>query len=262
MENSVLRDTLSQMKSAGYSPADAVRQLQQADNAVAAVKAQDPSSFGNLNMATQAQMLSNALLHAYALTPLELAQALKIYEDDIQFVAIGVASGFPDMKALDIAKLLLDPTLYPNADRNTMYNALVAAGFSTADSSAAVNALYPATTVTVQAKLSWQDSGVVVGNEPVTITYQGGQWFCSPMGGMVNAAGSPQFIAKPGYTLPGAPEGALIGKVGGTAFLVGLGTTVPAGLTGSLLFCINDDLDQRYGAGLVDNFGSVIVSVS
>jgi len=71
------------------------------------------------------------------------------------------------------------------------------------------------------------------------------------------------YIAKPGYTLPGANEGALCGKVGesGEVFLIGKEAQVPAGLSGNLFLCINDDLNGKYGPGFSDNEGSVTVAV-
>ena len=119
------------------------------------------------------------------------------------------------------------------------------------------------TQVTVSANQSWQPSGVVVGpGSTVKIVAEGGAWTASPATGMVSAGGNPQFIAKPGYTFPGAHEGELIGRVGGTPFVVGMGTTVPAGLSGPLEFCIDDDIQQRYGAGLADNIGAITVKIT
>lgn len=80
---------------------------------------------------------------------------------------------------------------------------------------------------------------------------------------MVDGRGNPVYIAKSGYTLPGASEGALIGRVGsaGTPFLIGDLAQIPAGQQGELQLCINDDLDGRYGVGLKDNQGALTVRV-
>ena len=44
-------------------------------------------------------------------------------------------------------------------------------------------------------------------------------------------------------------------------FLVGDRGSVPLGQSGYLFLCINDDLDQRYGAGFEDNQGELVVKV-
>jgi hypothetical protein len=270
MENSILQQTIVQLKAAGYSPQDVMKQLKSADQSVMSVKGFDPTAFGGLSMVEKAASLTNAIAFAFEdeLTPLLLAQLLKIYDDDILFVARGIMSpdGYPETSAFDLGKLLLDPTLYPNTGKTDMYNVLVAdgVGFSPEVATDAVNRLYAApVSFTVQGNQSWQNTGVTVGSSTVTITYQGGEWLCSPMGGMVTAAGNPSFIGKPGYALQGAPEGALVGRVGdnGVPFLVGVHATVPVGQSGPLQVVMNDDLGQRYGLGLSDNYGSVVVSI-
>lgn len=122
-----------------------------------------------------------------------------------------------------------------------------------------------ATTVSVQANQAWQNTGVqLTGPSPRVVQYASGKWLASPVGGLVDANGSPGLIAKAGYTLPGANEGALIGRVGsdGTPFLVGNLGEIPPGQTGELQLCINDDLEGRYGIGLGDNQGALTVKVA
>jgi hypothetical protein len=46
------------------------------------------------------------------------------------------------------------------------------------------------------------------------------------------------------------------------AFLVGTGAIVPGGQTGRLQLVINDDLDGRYGGGLTDNEGQILVRIT
>ncbi|RBL67573.1 GMC family oxidoreductase, partial [Pseudomonas sp. MWU13-2625] len=121
-----------------------------------------------------------------------------------------------------------------------------------------------AATVTVQANRPWQGTGVQLnGVSPRLVRYAGGHWSASPAGGMVDGRGNPLYLAKPGYTLPGASEGALIGRVGadGEPFLICDLAEIPAGRQGELLLCINDDLDGRYGVGLQDNHGELAVPV-
>ena len=119
------------------------------------------------------------------------------------------------------------------------------------------------TACNVQAKTKWQDSGITLGrDDTVVVRYTGGTWTANPDTGFVDAAGNSRYIAKPGYTLPGAKEGALCGKVGesGKVFFIGNEAQVPVGI-GNLFLCINDDLDGKYGPGFSDNEGSVTVAI-
>jgi len=116
----------------------------------------------------------------------------------------------------------------------------------------------------VQAKTKWMDTRIVLGNGDTTIVkYLSGTWTAHPANGFVDADGNSDYIAKSGYTLPGANEGALCGKVGefGDVFLIGKESQVPDGLSGNLFLCINDDLNGKYGAGFSDNEGTVTVAV-
>lgn len=121
-----------------------------------------------------------------------------------------------------------------------------------------------AATVAVQANRPWQNTGVQLnGISPRLVRYVSGLWSASPAGGMVDGRGNPRYVAKAGYTLPGASEGALIGRVGDTGepFLIGDLAEIPAGRRGELQLCINDDLNGRYGVGLQDNQGELTVRV-
>lgn len=116
----------------------------------------------------------------------------------------------------------------------------------------------------VSSKTKWVDSGMNINTgDKVEVRYSGGRWKAGPESGFVDAAGNPQFSAKPGYTLPGANEGALCGRIGqeGEVFLVGKKVSFTANTSGELYFCINDDLNGKYGAGLSDNTGFVYVTV-
>ncbi|MFC4871912.1 hypothetical protein [Negadavirga shengliensis] len=197
------------------------------------------------------------------LTPLDLAQDAKLFYDNPDDVAIAVKAGFPGISATDVGKLLLDPTVYPDLSSGELRQSLLAAGFSEQETSAAVAALINnTTTVTVYASQEWQTSGVrIKPGERVNILYKSGMWTANPSTGFVNAGGNPAYIAKSGYTLQGAPEGALIGRTDSRVFLIGNGGLVPAAHFGELLLCINDDMNQQYGAGFADNSGAIIVEI-
>ncbi|MQP66057.1 hypothetical protein GE253_11970 [Niveispirillum sp. SYP-B3756] len=129
----------------------------------------------------------------------------------------------------------------------------------------------PSTSVSVQANVGWQDSGVqVAAGQTVTVTYVSGDWTADPKtndGNAYDANGCPGLIvpgSQTAFPMPGVTMGALVGKVGesGTAFLIGDGPQVmPSGDVGTLYLCINDDLTGAYGAGLADNSGSVTVQI-
>jgi hypothetical protein len=128
---------------------------------------------------------------------------------------------------------------------------------------------------TVQAKTTpanaWQKTGLMVppGIE-VTIAYTSGLWTADPSSNnrqLYDANGCPGSIIPAnltGYPAPGAPQGVLVGRIaGGAPFVIGNGPyailTTPGG---ELELCINDDINAEYGAGLVDNIGSVTVQIN
>ncbi len=120
------------------------------------------------------------------------------------------------------------------------------------------------TTCTIPANAKWVDSGMNINTaDSVEVRYNGGMWSANPDTGMNDADGNSTYIAKEGYTLPGRNEGALCGRIGetGEVFWVGNVCQLPQGAAGNLYFCINDDLDGRYGAGFSDNIGEVTVNV-
>jgi hypothetical protein len=196
-------------------------------------------------------VLSEALFDVYQqdLNPTQLAKILHQL--------------YPDLSATEVAQTILAPTVFPNTNSTDMAAALSAAGFSDNDVQDAIGIVYPSN-VTVQANLSWQSTGVTLtGRLTTIITCTGGLWTANPWTGMCGASGNPAYVAKPGYTLPGANEGALIGRVGSNPpFLVGNGTNFPAGQSGVLSLCINDDLNNQYGVGLTDNGGSLNVHIN
>lgn len=219
-----------------------------------------PSFFTNIKTA----LVAKALADVYELTPLEMARIMKsVFEDSAGDIALGLKHGYPSLSAFDVGKILLDTEVYPNLTSTEMKTALIYGGFSENDSSGAVARLFSTKKqVTVDPRVAWQDTGVTVdANERVTVTYKNGRWTASPYTGFVDGNGTPRYIAKPGYALPGAREAALIGKIGNNVFLIGNNGSVPTGITGKLLLCINDDLERRYGTGLADNTGSITVEI-
>ncbi len=119
--------------------------------------------------------------------------------------------------------------------------------------------------LTVDAKTKWLNTGLALNSgNTVTVEYTGGEWTANPETGFTSANGNPSFIAKPGYTLPGADEGALCGRIGtsGEVFLIGNTKEFPVNNSGNLFLCINDDLNGIYGAGFTDNQGSINVSIN
>jgi hypothetical protein len=179
---------------------------------------------------------------------------------------------YPNLAAVEVARAV--QAGLPSTFKADMYAALTGCGFSAGDAQAAVDTLYPAppaptpippvpVNVTVQANQPWQASGVTLfSGQKAAIVVSGGSWTANPQTGMCGAGGS-GYVAKPGYTLPGAREGALIGRVGSNPpFLVGPAANAPDGQTGMLSLCINDDIERRYGSGLSDNRGALNVTVT
>lgn len=205
----------------------------------------DSASLGDL---IGSVLMAQALVVVYdPLTPAELAVILR--------------ETYPDLSAVDIGRNILAPDVFPDTTPAVMQNALSTAGFDDNTVADAVNVLYPIT-VTVQSNQPWQDTGLNVTGRQTTQLSASGTWTANPATGMVGPNGNPNYIAKPGYTLPGAVEGALIGRVGNNApFLVGGSAQAPAGQSGSLQLCINDDLNAIYGVGLADNIGTLQVSI-
>lgn len=117
----------------------------------------------------------------------------------------------------------------------------------------------------VDATLPWQNAGYVNAGKSYTIKHVGGLWTANPRingGNLYGPDGSSVVASQSGYPLTDANEGALVGRVGNNPpFLIGSGTTIPKGQTGPLQLVINDDLDGRYGSGLTDNEGQVVVSI-
>ncbi len=118
----------------------------------------------------------------------------------------------------------------------------------------------------VDSTLPWQNAGYVNVGKSYRIDYVGGLWTADPKvndGNLYGPDGSSITATQSGYPLVGAAEGALVGRVGDNPpFLVGAGADVPPGQTGHLQLVINDDLDGQYGAGLSDNEGQILVSIT
>jgi len=200
------------------------------------------------------------------ITPLQLGRLLRNqFQDLADDVGTGLTIGFPELTALAVGIILLDPGVYPLLTSAQMLKTLQDAGFSPGAAQSAVNQLYNLpVTFTVQANLKWQDSGVIVfAKDQVTVRWLSGLWTADPHTSMYTSYGDPNYPdAKPGYTLPGSRVGALIGKVNDQVFLIGESGTVPPALYGHLQLCINDDLNGIYGPGFSDNVGSVTVEIT
>lgn len=116
--------------------------------------------------------------------------------------------------------------------------------------------------VQIRPNIPWQNSGIrVKKGQRVHIDYMVGRWTFSRESRPCTTEGDPRMIAKPGYTYPGGYEGELIGRIGNSMFRVGTQWNGVAACDGDLEFCINDDLEGRYGAGLSDNLGVVAMEV-
>jgi hypothetical protein len=253
----VLIEQLSAFKASGMSPAAAAAALMAANpGAGPSAEPGGISPFGALEAAfglpgemIGANDLSQVLVEVFGggLTAGELASILH--------------ARFPDLPALGLARAVLAGL--PNTSKTDIDNALTGCGIPASDALGAVNILYPAT-VTIQANQAWQATGVTVtGQQSTTLTCEGGSWTANPANGMCGANGDPGFVAKDGYTLPGAAEGAVIGRIGANPpFLVGALITKPPGQSGMLSLCINDDLNGRYGAGLTDNTGALTFTIT
>lgn len=196
------------------------------------------------------------------ITALDIAAILRNLGFDVNEIALALHDSYPSLAPLDTGTILLDPLVYPATPRPGLVAALVAAGYPSADSALAANILFPVA-VTVQSNQRWQSSGFdVAGSQTTSIAYVSGRWTANPANGMCDGNGQGGLVARQYYTLPGALEGALVGRIGSKIFLVGNYMTVPADLSGALELCINDDLDGRYGAGVTDNQGSLVIQVS
>lgn len=138
MENlKKLEQQLLAYKESGLSPLDAVKKLKSGGLAADVAKVVDPG--------ISSQMLATALSAIWqGITPLQMAQALKAYQNDPKFVAEGLMSdsGFPDLTAVQLGKILLDPTIFPNLCKEDMLVILISVNFTTAVANAAIAVLY------------------------------------------------------------------------------------------------------------------------
>lgn len=163
----------------------------------------------------------------------------------------------PTVSAVDLGSFLNNTEIR----RAITINIFSEAKFSQQDAEHTANCLFPFHSK-IYAEKAWQDVGLVLQScETAEISVGSEQWCFNPREGQCSAQGK-NLIAKPYYTMPGQREGALIGRVGDQVFLVGAGAHTPNNTTGSLQFCINDDLEQKYGAGLLDNSGYISVTIT
>lgn len=138
MENfKILEQQLLTYKESGLSPLEAVKKLKSGGLAAGT------ASTGAITI--NPQLLATAISTIWkGVTPLEMAQGLKAFENDPKFVAEGLKSefGFPDLKALELGKILLDPTIFPNLSKEDMFVVLTAVNFTPDVINAAIVILY------------------------------------------------------------------------------------------------------------------------
>jgi phosphatidylserine decarboxylase len=118
----------------------------------------------------------------------------------------------------------------------------------------------------IDSTLPWQNAGYVNTGKSYRVDYIGGLWTANPNdngGNLYGPDGSTIIATQDGYPLVGAAEGALVARVAqNPPFLVGTGAIVPPGQVGQLQLVINDDIDGRYGGGLTDNEGQILVRIT
>ena len=152
MENlKSLEQQLLAYKESGLGPQEAVEKLKSTDMAAAAISpiGGTAAAIHEADTAISSQMLASALTTTWqGMTPLQLAQALKAFENNPDFVAKGMMSddGFPDLTALQLGKILLDPTMFPNLPKEDMLVILTGVNFSNDVAKAAIAELYNITT--------------------------------------------------------------------------------------------------------------------
>ncbi|OXB00839.1 LamG domain-containing protein [Flavobacterium pectinovorum] len=138
MENlKILEQQLLAYKESGLALQKAVEKLKSGGMAAGAAPVVD--------LGISSQMLASALSAIWqGITPLEMAQGLKAFENDPKFVAEGLMSdkGFPDLTALQLGKILLDPTIFPNLSKENMVVVLTAVNFTPDVINAAIAILY------------------------------------------------------------------------------------------------------------------------
>ncbi|MTD71512.1 hypothetical protein GKZ86_19635 [Flavobacterium sp. LC2016-13] len=138
MENfKILEQQLLAYKESGQSPLEAVKKLKSGGLAA--------GTASTAAITINPQLLATAISTIWkGVTPLEMAQGLKAFENDPKFVAEGLKSefGFPDLKALELGKILLDPTIFPNLSKEDMFVVLTAVNFTPDVINAAIVILY------------------------------------------------------------------------------------------------------------------------
>ena len=143
--NSIQQELLA-LKNSGFGPLEAIQKLRSGDGTnVQAQVAGATLGFEDTDSLISSQVLVNAITAIWqALTPLQLAQFLKAYNDDPLYVATGLMSegGYPDLTAIELGKLLLDPTMFPNLPKEDMYTVLTGVKFTPEITQSAIAVLY------------------------------------------------------------------------------------------------------------------------
>lgn len=193
--------------------------------------------------------------------PIDLAILFKeIYGFNAREIVFALKDIEVEHKAVTVGGIILNEAVYPDTSLEEM-TAILQDAFPDEDIGQAISILYPVTLL-VDARTIWNDTGIVVHDEEITIVeYVQGIWNINPYEPSSDADGI-HITAKPGYALPGYNEGCLVGKVGdGTAFYIGRKGTIQGG-SGTLYLIANDDVTKKYGAGYSDNSGYIEVRVT
>lgn len=136
-----LEQQLLAYQETGLSPLEAVKKLKSVALAASAEL--------TIDHGISAQILATALSAIWqGITPLEMAQGLKAFNNNPKFVAQGLMSdkGFPDLTALQLGKILLDPTIFPNLSKEDMLEILILVNFTSDVAKATIAVLYNITT--------------------------------------------------------------------------------------------------------------------
>lgn len=147
MENLSLEQQLLTYKESGLGPKEAIDKLKSGSGMATAISAVGGAAGAAqaTDIAISSKVLATAMSVIWkGITPLEMAQGLKAFDNNPNFVAQGLMSegGFPDLTALQLGKILLDPTMFPNLPKEDMLVVLTGVKFSPDVVNAAIAVLY------------------------------------------------------------------------------------------------------------------------
>lgn len=211
-----------------------------------------------------AQVLALVVAREYQITPWEMAVLLTEmgYPDNevapaIHVVYMGIGQYIP---AVEMGRIMLQEKAFPSTNKERMKLLLDLCQYDASETAQALMILYPFD-LYVDSRRAWQKSGYICDPKAKVTIKAEGSWSVSPYIGHTGPKGAPHLPAKAGYAMPGENESALVARVGSQLLMIGEYRVLPANLSGELEFCPNDDLESRYGAGLSDNKGYLLVTV-